>query len=277
MEPLSVAASIVGITAPALHGTRLLLDDLRRIVDAPDTVESLKQDLVSIESALESVKAVTDSQWESLGGNVFEGSKTAMNTCRRSCERFRSGLHRWTRHSEDGRLSWRDRAAVGFFKQSQIESMSEQLQNCRITLSSAVSIATFSMRHANVTEEMKTTLSKTRAEITETIARTDEQLGEVKTRLERLSLGDKDPNETASLDVEVGDALGQIKEEQAALNASRKLLKDLLSSMQRVDVGVGRGDQNQQVQVTFGSNNSGFQGGVINGTISGITFGGKSS
>ncbi|RYP10897.1 hypothetical protein DL764_000333 [Monosporascus ibericus] len=250
MEPLSVAASIVGITAPALHGTRLLLDDLRRIVDAPDTVESLKRDLDSIESALELVKAVTDSQWESLGENVLEGSKTAMNTCRRSCERFRSGLHRWTRHSEGGRLSWRDRATVGFFKQSQIESMSEQLQNCRITLSSAVSIATLSMRHTSVTEEMKTTLSKTRAEITENITRTDEQLREVKMRLERLPLADKDPNETASLDVEVGDTLGQIKEEQAALDASRKSMRTLENNQSCRTYSAGTDDKTDRNRET---------------------------
>ena len=34
-DPLSITASVVGITVPALHGTRLLLDDLERLKDTP--------------------------------------------------------------------------------------------------------------------------------------------------------------------------------------------------------------------------------------------------
>lgn len=34
-NPLSVAASIISITVPALYGTQLLLDNLNKIIDAP--------------------------------------------------------------------------------------------------------------------------------------------------------------------------------------------------------------------------------------------------
>ena len=66
-DPLSVAASIVGVTVPALHGTRLLLDDLQGIADAPKAVESLKEDLLSVDMALKSLQAVKDPEWKSLG------------------------------------------------------------------------------------------------------------------------------------------------------------------------------------------------------------------
>ena len=42
----------------------------------------------------------------------------------------------------NGTLAWQDRATIGFIKQSQIKSMSEQLHNCKITLISVASIAT---------------------------------------------------------------------------------------------------------------------------------------
>jgi hypothetical protein len=56
--------------------------------------------------------------------------------------KFRNDLQRWTRHSEDGRLMWQDRANIGFFKQRRIKTMSEQLQNCKVTINSIVGIAT---------------------------------------------------------------------------------------------------------------------------------------
>jgi hypothetical protein len=141
-EPLSVAASIVGVTVPALHGTRLLLDDLQGIFDAPKSVESLKKDLRSVDLALKSLQAVHDSEWKSLGGTVADESKVAISSCTRACDTFRADLQGWTRHSEEGKLSWQDRANVGFFKQRQIKSTSEQLQTCKLTINLVVGIAT---------------------------------------------------------------------------------------------------------------------------------------
>jgi Fungal N-terminal domain of STAND proteins len=141
-DPLSIAASIVGVTVPALHGARLLLDDLQKINDAPQTVERLKDNVRSVDMALTSLQTLEDQEWESLGGNIAEESKTTISTCTRACDEFRTDIQRWTRHSGHGRLTWQDRANVGFFKQGRIKTISEQLQNCKVTINSVVSIAT---------------------------------------------------------------------------------------------------------------------------------------
>jgi Fungal N-terminal domain of STAND proteins len=141
-DPLSAAASIVGLTVPALHGVRLLLDDIQNIVDAPKAVASLKEDLLSVDMAIEALKALQSSEWELLGQDVTKESKFAVSTCTLACDRFRNDLQRWTKHSEDGKMSWQDRANVGFFRQHKIKSLSEQLQNCKITVNGAVGMAT---------------------------------------------------------------------------------------------------------------------------------------
>jgi hypothetical protein len=142
MDPLSITAAAVGIAAPAAHYVHLLLDDLQNIIDAPETIKSLKNDLLSVDQALTSLQGVSDSQWKLLGESVVTQSKAATTSCKDSCDMFRTALRRWTRHSEDGKLSLRDRAMVGFFKQGYVKSMSEQLQNCKVTLTSVVCIAT---------------------------------------------------------------------------------------------------------------------------------------
>jgi hypothetical protein len=83
-----------------------------------------------------------DEEWESLGKTIAEESKTTISTCTRACNEFRNDLQRWTRHSGDGKLAWRDRANVGFLKQGRIKTMSEQLQSYKVTINSVVSIAT---------------------------------------------------------------------------------------------------------------------------------------
>jgi hypothetical protein len=138
MDPLSITAAVVGITAPVVHSIHLLSEDIQKIVDAPETLDSLRKDLLSVDQALASLQAVSDAQWKSLGETVASQSKLATTSCGESCDRFRTALSRWTRHSEDGKLSLRDRAMVGFFKQGYVKSMSEQLQHCKITLTSVV-------------------------------------------------------------------------------------------------------------------------------------------
>ena len=142
MDPLSITAAVVGIAAPAVHSIHLLSEDIRKIADAPETLNSLRNDLLSVDQALASLQAVSDAQWKSLGETVVSQSKNATTSCGESCERFRTDLSRWTRHREDGKLCLRDRAMIGFFKQGYVKSMSEQLQHCKITLTSVVCIAT---------------------------------------------------------------------------------------------------------------------------------------
>lgn len=141
-DPLSVAGSIVSITVPALHGIRLLLDDLQQFKEAPKTVKRLTEEVRSVDTALKLLEGVEDREWNLLGTAVAKESKTTINSCTQACEEFRPQLQRWTRHSDDGKLAWRDRTSVGFFRQSQIKTMSEQLQSCKLAVNNIVSIAT---------------------------------------------------------------------------------------------------------------------------------------
>jgi hypothetical protein len=290
-DPLAVAASVVGITVPALHGTRLLLDDLYRIKDAPEAVKSLKEDILSVDLALNSLQAVEDREWESLGGTIADESKAAITSCIRACAAFRTDLRRWTRHSADGKLSWQDRANVGFFKQRRIKSVSEQLQSCKITLNAVVSIATLcivpacrgstddwphrysSIRHTHISEEIKKTISTKQTEISSAIGATNKQLADIRKRLEELHVAGDSQEEAESTQCRA-EAVRQIEEERNAISTSRKLLDELLAKAQKEAI-VKAATKNLTQSVTFGSNNSGIQIGVSNGPISGISFGGK--
>jgi hypothetical protein len=141
-DPLSITASVVGIIVPALHGTRLLLEDLQQLKDAPKIVKRLVEDVHGVDIALKLIQSVEDREWDLLGAGIAEQSKATISSCTQACDLFRTDLQRWTRHSDDRKLAWQDRANVGFFKQGQIKAMSEQLSNCKLTIISVVSIAT---------------------------------------------------------------------------------------------------------------------------------------
>ena len=141
-DPLSITASIVSVTVPALHGMRLLSHDLNQIIEAPRSIQLLRDDVSSAEMAVQTLQDIKDTEWEVLGDSIAEQSKAAIEHCAKACVSFRNDLQRWTKHSQGGRLSWRDRAKVGFFKEYQVEAVSEHLQSCKTTFNSAVGVAT---------------------------------------------------------------------------------------------------------------------------------------
>jgi uncharacterized protein YyaL (SSP411 family) len=107
-NPLSITASVVSIVVPALHGIQLLLEDLHQLKDAPKTVKRLVEDVHSVNTALKLLQSVEDKEWELLGASVAEQSTTTLSSCAQACNLFGTTLQRWTRPSEDGKLTWQE-------------------------------------------------------------------------------------------------------------------------------------------------------------------------
>ncbi|KAG4430486.1 hypothetical protein IFR05_014029 [Cadophora sp. M221] len=274
-DPLSITASVVGIIVPALHGTRLLLEDLQQLSDAPKTIKRLTDDVQSVHTTLELLRGVEDGDWKSLGQNVAEQSKATISSCTQACILFRADLQKWTRHSE-GKLTWLDRANVGFFKKDQAKAMSEQLQSCKLAINLIVGVATLysSVRNCHVTEEIKKTISTQQDEVNRAITTADRQLVVVETKLEELNLS-SDDDDAAGFGQGKDEVLRQLEEELKGAKASQKLLNELLSKSQEEAIAKAAGNQTGSITVNFGPQNSGFQAGNINGGFNGMTFGGK--
>lgn len=93
-------------------------------------------------------------------------------------------------------------------------------------------------------------------------------------KLEELNLSTDDEG-AAGPKEDKAETLLQLEEERKAVNASRKLLEELLSKSQEEVIARAAGHQSDSTTVTFGNQNSGFQAGTINGAVSGISFVGK--
>lgn len=146
-EPLSVAAGIIGIVVPALHGARLLKEDVQKITDAPKVIADLRDDLTALETNLQSIQSIKDEEWTLLGPVVPDNTRNTIESCRQACSSFHGDLQRWTKRSRDGKLSWRDRTNIGFFKERQVRALVGQLQTCKSTFTSVVNVATLYVLH----------------------------------------------------------------------------------------------------------------------------------
>jgi hypothetical protein len=92
--------------------------------------------------------------------------------------------------------------------------------------------------------------------------------------VEEMNLSDND-DEVATTAEGKTEALQQLEEELKGVKASQKLLSELLLKSQEEAVAKAAGSQISSTKVTFSAQNSGFQAGILNGGVSGISFGGK--
>ncbi|RKK57680.1 hypothetical protein BFJ69_g17449 [Fusarium oxysporum] len=266
MDPLGITAGVVGVAVPALQCAQQLRKTIQAILDAPSEIASLGDELLTIEQAISSVQEVSDQQWQSLGESVVTQSKTGMNLCRKSCSKFQSAIDHWTRHGEDGKLSWRDRTAIGLFRQDQIKSTSSQLQNCKGTLTSVVSIANFhnSLQQASANEEMMRMVSMKGTKIAKAVSATERQLDEVNARLKRLHLALLEEVEEGPDQISAKD---QVETEKFALQQSLDLLKALNENVQSAAEDMRKGQGQVVNTMSFGDHNKGVQTGISNAPI----------
>lgn len=106
-------------------------------------------------------------------------------------------------------------------------------------------------------------------EVTTAIQTVDSQLAEMSTKLGTLVLAKSEQSET---EADRTDAISQIAAEQTALGASRKLLEELLLSIQAAAANA-QGTQ-AGVRIQFGDYNKGSQTGINHGTVNN-TFNGR--
>ena len=140
MDPLSITASIVGITTTALQSIQFLAKTIDNIKEGPDTVKGVNTDLRTVQSVLQNLdKALQDGDSQILLSNQI---KSAVENCDRACRAFELQVQHWMERSTEDKIFWLDRWKIGLFGLERIKTFRGQLSDCKGTLSVALSTAT---------------------------------------------------------------------------------------------------------------------------------------
>ena len=277
-DPLSVSAGIVGIVGAALHGVRLLLNDLDKIKNAPEAVERLREDVDSISASLGLLKDVDESVWTSLGTAVADHSKATLENCETACDTIRGDLQRWTKRSKGGNLSWVDRVNVGFFRDHQLKAYSGRLHTYRLTFNSIVGTATLydivqeavnyastdifhrysSIRNSQLTNEVRQSVASQQRSIIAASNSTQTEVAMVERTLGEVQSRQTDDLDTEEEEEDLDITVVTLTDLMNALTLSQTLLQELLSKTEAVEItkaAAGSGTTN----ITFGTNNEGVQ------------------
>ncbi|KAF2725922.1 hypothetical protein K431DRAFT_259744 [Polychaeton citri CBS 116435] len=266
-DPLSISTGIVSLVVPALHGARLLLTDVHKIIDAPEAIGRLGEDVDSVYANLTVLQNIEAPVWDSLGTVVAEHAKATITSCKLACDTIRLDIQQWTGTSPGENVSWRDRVTVGFFKEHHLRAASSQMQTHKLTLGSLVGTATLysSLRGSHLTEDLRSGIVSQQNCTVAAIESIQTQVAVVERSLAevRSSSSESSANEE---DVDMEAAIGQIEELMEVLQSSQTLLRELLSKYQTKDIEKVCA-ANRPTQITFGRNYRGMQMGINHGSI----------
>lgn len=136
-----LAGIIFGIAVPALHGVRLLMQDIENIKDAPQTIKDVHRQLELLQLSIESLYGIEPEQWEGLGQAVVDQSRATLQSCDNICNDLRRRIRNWTK-SRNGELTWREKVVFGCFKDHKIAVERNTLKCCRAELNMTINMAT---------------------------------------------------------------------------------------------------------------------------------------
>jgi hypothetical protein len=142
-DPFSITAGAFSVVGFTLQSITALLEDIHAIKNAPKAIADLQKELSTAETVLATLDSeLQGSTLEILSPNAKVILSLATTNCKRACDKFRTKLQKWTKHSTDDAIHWWDRVRIGLFAEAEVEVLSEQVRKCKDDVRVAIGTAT---------------------------------------------------------------------------------------------------------------------------------------
>ena len=138
-DPLSITASVVGVTTAAIASVKLLYTTISDIKDVPIALGNIRSDLQAVAPVLQKLRIELEREDSQI--LLTDAIKGAVESCNSACSIFKGRLDHWIRHATKYKAfwaEWTDRVRVGIFEQGTINIFKGQLNDCKSTLNVAL-------------------------------------------------------------------------------------------------------------------------------------------
>jgi hypothetical protein len=248
MDPLSITASVVGITTAALQSVQFLVKTIDNVKDAPATIKEISADLRAIETVLQDLNVKRQDDSSQLIQSKQVGP--AVENCDRACKAFQLQVEQWMKHSKEDKIFWISRWKIGLFGQEKIKTFKAQLNDCKSTLNVALTTATLFVSHRttlilyvmaneldrlvvtgqkDLTKEQKDSILKANeADIEQELTRAGKEMVEIEQTLQQLTIRGNTASDEESEQSRL-ELLEELERQRAASTALREMCEDALS------------------------------------------------
>ncbi|KAL5313286.1 hypothetical protein ACEPPN_019019 [Leptodophora sp. 'Broadleaf-Isolate-01'] len=228
-DPLSITASVVGITTAALQSAQFLVKTIDNIKDAPGTIKDLSADLRVVESVLQELNA--NVQDHSL--QIIRSSQIgpAVENCDRACKAFQSQVERWMKHSKEDKIFWISRWKIGLFGPDRIKTFKGQLNDCKSTLNIALTTANLLVvvsQKELAKEQKDNILEANEADLEQELTRAGKEMVEIEQSLQRFTVSGSIERDEES-EQSKKELLQELERQQAASTLLRNMCEEALS------------------------------------------------
>ncbi|PVH69236.1 hypothetical protein DL98DRAFT_474010 [Cadophora sp. DSE1049] len=228
-DPLSITASVVGITTAALQSAQFLVKTIDNIKDAPGTIKDLSADLRVFESVLQELNA--NVQDDSL--QIIRSSQIgpAVENCDRACKAFQSRVERWMKHSKEDKIFWISRWKIGLFGPDRIKTFKGQLNDCKSTLNIALTTANLLVTASEkelAKEQKDNILEAIEADLEQELTRAGKEMVEIEQILQRFAVSGSTERDEES-EQSKRELLQEFERQQAASTLLRNMCEEALS------------------------------------------------
>ncbi|KAF2016554.1 hypothetical protein BU24DRAFT_422914 [Aaosphaeria arxii CBS 175.79] len=263
MDPLSIPASIAGVTMATLKSVQLLVQTIENIREAPVIVLSISNDLRTIQPVLQSLAGAMQNNSSQIVLN--EQIQFAVKNCKKGCNAFQLQVEHWMRRSTGDKMFWVDRWKVALFGLERINTFKGQLSAYKATLSVALSTATIitTARQENLMKELRDMmLRQNEVVIREQVVQADAEANEIQSTIEQLTVGTSSKlslkaQSSAELEHSRQEVFQELGRQQDANNILRELCEEALSQTVHERTG-------QKIKGVYATNNSSALAGFIN-------------
>lgn len=143
MDPLSITAAAIGISGAAITSIVSVRNTFNNFQDASEVVGDIRTQLENIQRPLDSLEALKITDNSALTASkeslARSGVAEAVNDCGKACAAFDKKLQKWTRHSAEGKLSFRDKMTVGVWNKEKVLTFKTRVETCQLSVHFAVS------------------------------------------------------------------------------------------------------------------------------------------
>jgi hypothetical protein len=142
MDPFSITVGALGITGFAVSSIDHLRDLIGSLADAKEVVQDIASTLEAIQRPLTTLEQLTISDYatyaEAKSDLENTGVAGAVNRCGQACADFTRRLQQWTKHSNNSKISLRDRLSVGVWNREKIRTFRTHVQSCQAIVQFAI-------------------------------------------------------------------------------------------------------------------------------------------
>ncbi|KAK7949233.1 uncharacterized protein PG986_010119 [Apiospora aurea] len=220
------AISVTGLILTVLDSIGSVSTIIDKIQGAPQLVVSLRSDLDALKPSLNQLGAIIRQVEPEHGAACIRNNHSpALQQLENAADNFATSLHRWTSHSADGKLAWRDGLDIATRHQSQVQTFQQHLAATKQSLTLSITVTSLQITTLNRDADYSNQVDVLRTDSIEATRQFTIELSRISEQIRDLTVSQSGDHRSQS-DDDSDSALRQLQHYKSATESFQNLCSE---------------------------------------------------